>query len=680
MTLQSPASEVTHQGNGVTTVFPYSFRIDATDEVIVFLTDRSLTPEVITTIPSMAYSISGIGNDAGGNVTYNPGTPLAAQRYLTIQRNAPFTQEVDITNQGAFLPEVLEGALDRIVMQTQQLNDKLNRAVLVPVGSSIDADEYLDIVQDAAAAAQDSASDAANSESNAATSATNASNSASASATSASNASTSATNAANSASAAATSASNAAISAGAADAAAGFQYNYSSTTTSGDPGSGSFRFNNATMASVTQMYISETTALSQAVAAVLGSWDDSTSSVRGTLKFVKRSDLTQYAIFNITGGITDNGTWDTVPIAFIAGNATLTNGDSMSVVFSRTGDQGSGGGSSSSPLKVADTVGGTDVAIQLTFNPPFMGAVPDKQLICFRAAFNSANATTISVDGGSAIPMRKYNNSAITFRDFYQNDPLILEYNSANNAWVTVNGTAPVLYGSQAVAATVNVPVGVNFLTLTGTATITSVAGSLTPGQTVAIRHQGSCTYTASANFTLPNGVSSLSVSANDIVLVYCDFGAVRVVQVFRTSVSAVRTDLGLVPGTGANNIVQLDGSGKNTALGIRQESTLSGSLLSVANGDYAHGLGGQPVIVRAFVVCAAVGGYLGFDYLERIQMVAHNDGGTMYGVQVSANATNVRVRVGSGGIWIIRPDTNVVTNVPTGSLGNFNIQLFVEI
>lgn len=99
----------------------------------------------------------------------------------------------------------------------------------------------------------------------------------------------------------------------------GLRYNFSTTTTAADPGSGNTRFNNATIASVTQIYISEITADGANVAAYLATFDDSTGTPKGTLIFKSNAngDAT-YAIFALSS-FADNGSWDTLGVTFVAG-------------------------------------------------------------------------------------------------------------------------------------------------------------------------------------------------------------------------------------------------------------------------------------------------------------------------------------------------------------------------
>src|SRR5262245_57306239 len=65
-------------------------------------------------------------------------------------------------------------------------------------------------------------------------------------------------------------------------------------------------------------------ALQQALSAVMATWDDSTNASKARVKIYSPSTPTNFFEFNITGTLTDNGTWDTFPITSVASGGTLT--------------------------------------------------------------------------------------------------------------------------------------------------------------------------------------------------------------------------------------------------------------------------------------------------------------------------------------------------------------------
>lgn len=133
-------------------------------------------------------------------------------------------------------------------------------------------------------------------------------------------------------------------SAGAAGPNVGLDYTWS-TGTSGDPGSGKLLVDNATPASATALHISETNRLSASQAAYLATWDDgTTTSDKGVVRILDvAAPGTNFLEYRITGTLTDAGAYDTFPVTYIGGAGTITNGSTVAVMFSRTGDKGSDG-------------------------------------------------------------------------------------------------------------------------------------------------------------------------------------------------------------------------------------------------------------------------------------------------------------------------------------------------
>lgn len=125
---------------------------------------------------------------------------------------------------------------------------------------------------------------------------------------------------------------------------AGLKYSFDTATAMADPGTGDVRFNNATIASVTQVAISDTDDEANNNDAFLDAWDDSTSTVRGLLLLTSADG--QVVVFQISGAITDQGTWHQVPVAYVSG--TLFSADEViQVQFYRTGDKGDTGATGS---------------------------------------------------------------------------------------------------------------------------------------------------------------------------------------------------------------------------------------------------------------------------------------------------------------------------------------------
>lgn len=129
MTVSSTASRVVYQGNGSTTAFPFAFPVMQQADLVVIYTDAGGNA---CTLGSGQYSVTGLGSPAGGTVTYPlSGGPIASGTTLMVQRALAPTQPSTISNQGAMWPQVIEGALDRVVMIIQGFLDGLGRSLQI---------------------------------------------------------------------------------------------------------------------------------------------------------------------------------------------------------------------------------------------------------------------------------------------------------------------------------------------------------------------------------------------------------------------------------------------------------------------------------------------------------------------------------------------------------------------
>jgi hypothetical protein len=118
-----------YTGNGVTTAFDYGFKIADESHISVILTTNGV--EAIAE-PS-SYTVGGVGNASGGQVTFNAAP--ASGVLVTIILDIPFTQELDLQNQGAYYAEDVESALDLAAQRDLQLQEQIDRSVKIPASS-----------------------------------------------------------------------------------------------------------------------------------------------------------------------------------------------------------------------------------------------------------------------------------------------------------------------------------------------------------------------------------------------------------------------------------------------------------------------------------------------------------------------------------------------------------------
>lgn len=165
MTISTQTGSATYQGNGSSKAFGIPYRVDSLTHLRVYVTDRSVTPPSVVQIASGDYEVT--GDFTLGNATLNYPkssslTPLPSTQWITIERVVPLVQDVNFSTVGGYFKEDAEGMGDKIVQMVQQVNDKLARAVLVPVGSGISPDEYTTTITQAVSQAEEAATRAEN--------------------------------------------------------------------------------------------------------------------------------------------------------------------------------------------------------------------------------------------------------------------------------------------------------------------------------------------------------------------------------------------------------------------------------------------------------------------------------------------------------------------------------------
>ena len=123
-------------GNGVTTAFPFSFKVFAATDVTATRADTlgAETGLVLNTDFTVALNAD---QDAAPGGTVTLAAPLSTGYRLVVSSAVPNLQPTDITNNGGFYPREIEDALDRHVAQIQQIDEKVARALKVAVTSPL---------------------------------------------------------------------------------------------------------------------------------------------------------------------------------------------------------------------------------------------------------------------------------------------------------------------------------------------------------------------------------------------------------------------------------------------------------------------------------------------------------------------------------------------------------------
>ena len=294
MTISTTTIKNSFSGDGSTTAFTYTFPINTTSEILVI--ERSaLGVETIKAEGTGSTNYGIVNNGAAGGIVTMVTAP-ADGTILILRRNTALTQETDYVANDPFPAETHEDALDKLQMQTQELQEQADRSFKVSRTNTITSSEFTDSAADRASKTLGFDSDG--------------------------NLTTVADF----------------LPAGGDSA----QFTYSTTTTDADPGSGFIRFNNATISSATIAYVDDLEANGTDVVAWVQSFDDVTGNAtnRGRIRVSKANTLDTWHVFKVNAAITDASGYTKIPLTYIDGAGSLANNDKVFVSFVASGEDG----------------------------------------------------------------------------------------------------------------------------------------------------------------------------------------------------------------------------------------------------------------------------------------------------------------------------------------------------
>lgn len=139
MTVSSTTTKKSYSGDGSTTVFAYTFKIFDEDDISVILRNDSTGAETVQT-KTTHYTVSGVGDSNGGNVTFVT-APTSSQTVVLLRATAR-TQATDYTPNDPFPAASHEDALDKLTFIAQELEEELGRAIKVSKTNTIDSTEF----------------------------------------------------------------------------------------------------------------------------------------------------------------------------------------------------------------------------------------------------------------------------------------------------------------------------------------------------------------------------------------------------------------------------------------------------------------------------------------------------------------------------------------------------------
>jgi len=292
MTISTTIIKNSYSGNDSTTVFAYAFKIATTADIEVII--RSSAGVETTKTLTTHYSVSGAGVATGGNVTM-VAAPATGET-LFLRRSTTRTQAVDLVENDPFTADSVEGAFDKNLAISQEVQEELDRSIKVSKTNTITSSEFTD-----------SATDRANK-------------------TLGFDASGDLTTVADFLPKGGDSA----------------LFQYSTTTTDSDPGGGYLRFNHATISSATIMYVDDLDYNATDVSAWVQSFDDVSGNAtnRGRMRVSKANDLGVWHSLKVSAAVTDASGYTKITFVYIDGAGSLAADDKVFLSFTASGEDG----------------------------------------------------------------------------------------------------------------------------------------------------------------------------------------------------------------------------------------------------------------------------------------------------------------------------------------------------
>jgi hypothetical protein len=119
-----------YTGNGVLDTYAYTWKIYSNDQLNVYVIpdDAPDGYDPATYLKSLTsdYTVTGVGEDAGGNVVFETADIPIADSEVIILLNPPYEQATDYQPAGAFPAKAHEDALDKILWLILHMKRRLD--------------------------------------------------------------------------------------------------------------------------------------------------------------------------------------------------------------------------------------------------------------------------------------------------------------------------------------------------------------------------------------------------------------------------------------------------------------------------------------------------------------------------------------------------------------------------
>ena len=495
MTVSSTTTRKSAGGDGSNDTFGYDFKIFDDDDITVIIRTDSTGAETTKT-KTTHYTVTGVGSASGGNVVFTSGNIPASGETVVLLRTTARTQLTDYVPNDPFPAATHEDALDKLTFIAQELEEQIGRSLKVSQANVIATAEF---TEDATARANkvlgfDGSGNLQVTEGKVDTVTTSVSAVSAGGSPTASAAYTASTGALALAFGLVTG------NTGATGNSAGLQMTFNNSTSDADPGAGKLALNNGTLASVTEMYFDDADDNSADISGFVQSFDDANNATgRGIVHIEKEGTPATFALYKVTGSVTDASGYTKVPVSHLVSNGTFSNSDGIRVDFSYSGNDGSGG--------ITDVSGDTS---------PQLGG--DLDLVTFDIVTTSNRDIELNPNGTGKTVLKGNTNPGTLVFNCEANTHGQTVKAQPHSATVTNVLTLPAggdqeIVGTSATQTLTNKTIAASQLTgampaLDGSA-LTGIAAGATGGGSDQVFYENGQTVTT--NYTITNGKNAMS-------------------------------------------------------------------------------------------------------------------------------------------------------------------------
>ena len=148
MTITTTTIKNSYSGDGSQDTFAYTFKISADADIEVIIRSAAGT-ETVKTLTTH-YTVTGAGTASGGNVVFTSGNIPTATETVVLRRSTTQTQTLDLVENDPFTANSVEGAFDKNLSITQELQEQVDRCIKISRTNTMTSTDFTNSATDRA--------------------------------------------------------------------------------------------------------------------------------------------------------------------------------------------------------------------------------------------------------------------------------------------------------------------------------------------------------------------------------------------------------------------------------------------------------------------------------------------------------------------------------------------------